>query len=91
MTETQTHFMATNEPPPKSKTPKGSLSAFIDLPEYISARTNLTKRLVRDAINARYVRVGKEIANEHRWPAEKVKTGEVTIEFPKVVLKPKGA
>jgi hypothetical protein len=63
-------------------------ASLIDLPDYIAARTNLSRRLVRDAINARYISVGREIVTDPRWPAEKVRKEKIVIDFPKFVLKP---
>jgi len=69
------------------KTEPGQLERFVDLPEYIASRTNLTKRIARDAIDAGYVKVGKDKAETYRQPVS-VLDGTVTLEFPKVELKP---
>lgn len=73
---------------PSKKTERGQLDRLIDVSEYIASRTNLTKRIARDAIDAGYVKVGKKKIDEYRQPAKSVLDGTVTLEFAKVELKP---
>lgn len=61
---------------------------LIDVSDYIASRTNLTKRIVRDAIDAGYVKVGKKKVETYRQPAKDVLDGTVTLDFAKVELKP---
>lgn len=85
------------------KSKRKALPAYVNLVDHIAARTNLSSRLVRDAIDAGYVMVGKEIVvgrkqvevdgvrqilSGYDWPAEEVYSQDITIKFPEFTLKP---